>query len=186
MEKNSLLFFLFISLSSTFIFSQNQTPVFPDDWMGTYQGDMYILNAARNSIDTVDVHFVLAPTEEEKAWKYTMSYKSSKYGNSVKAYRLIKPDTLAANVYLMDENNGIFIEEVLMGNTFYSCFSVGNTRLFSTMRKKESAIEWEIISTRKEDTMESGTEPDENGRAFIVNSFLPISTQKAILKRVKE
>ncbi len=177
-----LIFLCLIELLTFAVFSQNTGYQFPDDWMGTYEGDMYVFSVNGN-IDTVDLTFTLAPTEKENAWKYIMSYESEKYGNSVKDYLIVKPDTLPANVYVTDEQNGIFIEEVLLDNTFYGSFSVGNSRLFSTLRKREGYIEWEITSTRNESTLASGTEPDESGRAFLVNSYAPFTTQKAVLYR---
>lgn len=178
-----LVFLFFIVLLAFPGFSQKPGYQFPDDWMGTYKGQMYIF-FVNGSVDTVGLTFTLAPAEQENAWKYVMSYESEKYGNSVKDYRIIKPDTLPPNTYLTDERNGIFIEEVLLDNTFYSCFSVGNSRLFGMLRKREGHIEWEIVSTRNKSTLASGTEPDKEGKAFLVNSHIPFTTQKAVLYKV--
>jgi len=136
--------------------------------------------------DTVDLRLVMAPTEEDNVWNHVMSYESRKYGNLAKEYQLVKPDTLPANVFLMDEQNGIYIEEVLLGNTFYSSFSVGNVQLFSSLRNKGDVIEWEVISIGTTSTLSSGTEPDQEGNSTLVESYAPITTQKAVLKRKKE
>jgi hypothetical protein len=177
--------FLFLAILLPILaFSQSSSYQFPDDWMGTYQGKMYVF-FPNNTVDTVDLTFTLAPTEEENSWRYVMSYESEKYGNTVKDYRLIQPDTLPPNTYLTDERNGIYIEEVLLDNTFYSSFSVGNSRLFGMLRKRGDHIEWEITTTRNESTLASGTEPDEEGKVFLVDSHIPFTTQKAVLYKKK-
>ncbi len=187
MKKNSSIYFWLLIVTSllvtTSLFSQEAIYTFPDDWMGNFAGRMLILNSTEGVTDTIDVELVLAPTEKDDEWQYTMSYSSKRYGDQVKDYRLIRPDTLPPNVYLTDEQNGIYIQEVLMGNTFYSSFSVGESRLFSTMRNEGDAIYWEIITTRDNQPLRSGTEPNEEGRAFLVNSYLPVATQFVRLEK---
>lgn len=183
MESINALFtsILIAILFCTAGFSQNSVPKFPEDWMGSYEGTMYFFHSNGNPADTIGIQFTLAPTEKANAWRYVMSYESEKYGNSIKDYLIIQPDTLPANTYLTDEKNGIYIEEVLLGNTFYSSFSVGKSRLFSTLRKRGETIEWEITTTRDGTSLESGTKPDKDGNVFLVDSHIPVSTQKAIL-----
>lgn len=178
-----MLFVVVSFLATTFLFSQETIYHFPEDWMGAYAGQMLILNSTEGVTDTVGVELVLASTEKDNAWQYTMSYSSMRYGNQVKDYRLIRPDTLPPNVFLTDELNGIYIQEVLMGNTFYSSFSVGDSRLFSILRNEGDAIYWEITTTRDNQPLESGTEANEEGRAFLVNSYLPVTTQLVRLEK---
>ncbi|NJO88773.1 MAG: hypothetical protein HC831_07300 [Chloroflexia bacterium] len=74
--------------------SQNlDTKKFPDSWLGIYDGNMYIVRTNSERIDTVNVVFEFLTTNQTKRWTYRMTYKSPKYGDIVKDYELIKPDT---------------------------------------------------------------------------------------------
>jgi hypothetical protein len=174
---------LFLSIS---YFSIGQDGCkFPDSWLGTYEGDMYILRAHSERIDTVDVIFEFLATNQEKRWTYRMTYKSPKYGDIVKDYEIIKPDSLAKNVYLLDEKDGIYIEEVLMGNTLYSAFSVAGSRLVSVLRKEEDELFLEIFSSKDKSTLTSKNKADKPENVFEVKSFAPFTVQFVRFKKIE-
>ncbi len=165
-------------------FSQN-TNKFPDSWLGTYQGYMYILRANSERIDTVDVIFEFSATNQDKKWTYRMTYKSPKYRDIVKDYELIKPDSLSKNVYLLDENDGIYIEDVLMGNALYSAFSVAERRLVSILRKEENELFMEIFTGKDQSSLVSKNKADKPEDVFEVKSYAPFTTQFVRFKKIK-
>ena len=114
-----------------------------------------------------------------------MTFENSRFGKVVKDYRIIKTDSLPENVYLMDELNGIVIQQTLMGNTFYSNFSVANNRLFSILRNELDYIEFEISSMRNEPTLISKNKPLDNSEIYEVKNFAPFTTQRAYLFRIQ-
>jgi len=177
-------FLLFGGLLSAFGQSSNREN-FPDSWLGTYKGDMYILRANSDKIDTVDVIFEFLTTKHDKRWTYRMTYKSQKYGDIVKDYELIKPDSLSKNVYLLDEKDGIFIEDVLMGNTLYSAFSVAGSRLVSILRKEGNELFLEIFSSRDKSSLTSKNKAEKSENVFEVKSFAPFTTQFVRFKKIK-
>jgi len=158
---------------------------FPESWLGTYKGDMYILRAKSDRIDTVDVTFEFLATKNKKRWTYRMTYQSPKYGDIVKDYELIKPDSLAKNIYLLDEKDGILIEDVLMGNTLYSAFSVAGSRLVSVLRKEGNELFLEIFSSKDQISLITKNKAEKSENVFIVESFAPFTTQFVRFTRVK-
>jgi hypothetical protein len=118
--------FTVVLFFQTILFAQNHSDKnsFPLSWLGTYKGKMVILSAERGFIDTIDVEFLFLETEIKNRWTYKMTYKNKKSGNTVKDYELVKPDSLPKSSYLLDEKDGILIQNTLIGNTLYSNFSV--------------------------------------------------------------
>ena len=177
-----ILTFSFILISFFSAFSQDK---FPESWLGIYQGDMYILRANSEKIDTVAVTFEFLATQNAKRWTYRMTYKSPKYGDIVKDYELIKPDSLAKNSYLLDEKDGIYIEDVLIGNTLYSTFSVAGSRLSSTLRKDGNELFFEIFSSKDKSTLTSKNKADKPENVLEIESFAPLTTQFVRFKKIK-
>ncbi len=186
MKIRIILSYILIFGSAFNSFSQNTDPnKFPDSWLGIYEGDMYILRAHSDRVDTVNIIFEFLATYQEKRWTYRMTYKSSKYGNIVKNYELIKPDSLAKNVYLLDEMDGIYIENVLMSNTLYSAFSVAGIRLVSVLRKEGDELFMEIFTCKDQSSLVSKSKADKPEEAFEVKSFAPFTTQFVWFKKIK-
>lgn len=163
------------------VFGQQDPNDFPKSWLGAYSGTMYILKS--NNVDTVDVKFEFLETQNQKRWTYRMTYKSPKYGDIVKDYELIKPDSLKEDTYLLDEKNGILIEEIILGNTLYSSFSVSGYRLFGVLRKEGRDLFYEIVTTKNENSLISKNKADKPEQVFEVKSYLPFTTQFVRFKK---
>lgn len=176
---------LFILLLNHTVWCQpnQQTAYFPDSWLGTFSGEMYILRANSASVDTVNVIFEFSETAKSNCWTYRMTYNNPKYGVLVKDYELIKPDSLPKNNYLLDEKDGILIEEILMGNSLYSSFSVSGYRLFSILRKEGDELFFEIITTKEAHSLSTRTKADNQADVYVVKSYLPFTNQYVRLKR---
>lgn len=175
-----ILVFIFNGLSQN---KKNNT--FPESWLGTYQGKMQILWANADKIDSVDVTFEFSSTQNPQKWTYKITYKSPKYGDMVKDYELIKPDSLANDSYLLDEKDGIFIEVVVMGNTLYSAFSVAESRLVSILRKEGNELFMEIFTSKDKNPLISKNKADKPEEVFEVKSFAPFTTQFVRFRKVK-
>ena len=176
---------LLIGMSLNTLSQNANVEKFPESWLGTYKGNMYILRAKSDKVDTVDVTFEFLATKKEKRWIYRMTYHSPKYGDIVKDYELIKPDSLAKNSYLLDEKDGIFIEEVLMGNTLYSSFSVAKSRIVSVLRKENNELFLEIYSSKDQSSLTTQNKADKAENIFVVESFTPFTTQFVRLKKME-
>lgn len=186
MSKLHFLTLLMLLLQYNGSFGQSgKADKFPDSWLGTYQGDMHILRAHSTKIDTVDVIFEFLATNHEKRWTYRMTYKSPKYGDIIKDYELIKPESLAKNIYLLDEKDGVLIEDVLMGNALYSAFSVAGSRLVSILRKEGDELFLEIFSSKAKSTLSSKNKSDKPEDVFEVKSYAPFTTQFVRFKKVQ-
>lgn len=158
---------------------------FPASWIGKYSGTMFLssLNAPK---DSVVVSLEIVEIIKDSAWTYTMSYKSEKFGDVIKDYKILKVSNEKDTDYLMDENNGILLEMTLFDDTFYEYFEVENMIYTTRLSRHQDSIEFEIIGAKNEPTSTTLSLPqsDENTQ-YEVNSYKPLFAQKVILKSIE-
>ena len=159
-------------------------PKFPEDWLGTYQGNLQLINAERGAFLELPMTVKITATDTANRWRW---YSKSIYNGKeiVKDYALVRHDSMPANHFLMDENNGIFLDRVLLGDAFYDYFEVSGTGLYGITRKVGDDLHFEIASF----PLASRTHSTYQGTDFDVDtvfSYKVINTQKVLLKRVKE
>ena len=182
------LIFLFSILFGPNLFSQTiqDKDIFPDSWLGNYQGKMLIISTLHDKIDTADVEFQFSDTNVKNRWIYKMTYHSKKYGEMVKDYELIKPDSLAKNTYLIDEKDGILIQNTLMGNTLYCNFIVSGSLLCCILRKENDDLFFEIFTSKDQYTLSTQSLATGTEESFIVDSYPPYTVQFVRFYRVHQ
>ncbi len=165
-----------------FLSSELSHAQFPETWIGKYSGTMY-LNSLNTPKDSVVVTLEIVELIKDSAWTYTMGYKSEKFGDILKDYKILKVTNENSTDYLMDENNGIFLEMTFFDNTFYEYFEVENMLYSTRLSKSSNFIEFEIIGAQNEATKTSLSVPqeDEGNNQFEVLSFKPLFAQKVLL-----
>lgn len=173
--------FFFLTVGNLF-FSQSN---FPLSWLGTYQGDMYMeyLDGIK---DTVPTTFELLETEIPNRWTYRMTYDSKKWGKMVKDYEIFWNDSLKSpNLFLLDEKDGILIQEVFMNNRFYSHFEVEGGHFISLLEKKGKDLYFEIRCTDSKKGLVSNSEKDAEGNSYQVSNYFQYTIQYVTLKKIK-
>jgi hypothetical protein len=149
---------------------------FPEDWIGSYSGTMYLSSNA-SVYDSIDVQLELQELIVKKRWSYKMTYNSARFGEMIKDYEII----LDSNGYLMDEQNGLYIEMAYMKDVFYEFFEVGEMLYSCTMRRIENGILFEIFGASSTSTRTSNTEADEQGIQYTVVNYKPLFAQTVLL-----
>jgi len=126
---------------------------------------------------------IISETDTINRWHW---YSKAIYKGKeiIKDYHLIRHDSMPKNHYYMDENNGILLDRVFLGNAFYDYFEVAGTGLYGVTRKEGDDIHFEISSF----ALSSKTYSTYQGSEFdvdTVTSFKVVNTQKVLLKRKK-
>lgn len=152
-----------------------------DKWVGVYDGVMRVLQADR-LVDTVPVTFEMLPIDST-TWSYKMTYRSDVYGEIVKDYLIIKPDTLAGHEYFLDEQDGILISMSLIDDCFYSSFDVGNMRIHTVMRRYDDGIYFDLFSGASSASMITNSIPDDKGQTYKVEDYRPSGSQHIYFRR---
>ncbi|MFK7797019.1 MAG: hypothetical protein AB8E82_06165, partial [Aureispira sp.] len=117
--------------------------VFPDDWIGHYQGDLALVNAIQGQTMTLPMTLIISPTDTANRWRW---YSKAIYKGQeiIKDYTLYRTDSMPNNHFIMDENNGIYLDRILLDGGFYDYFEVGNLGLYGITKKVGDDIHFEI------------------------------------------
>lgn len=174
MRKNHILFILFFAFSSI-LSAQN----IPADWLGDWYGILEIKNAKGNTYK-INMELHLAKTDTPSKWTYTLIYDDGTKRDERK-YSLIKKDSLAG-LYEIDENNGIIINEVQIGNRMFQRFEVMDNVIWGITTYEKGKIIWEIVSDNKNLNFQSGKGDEE---IPFVTTYYPTNYQRAELTKKK-
>lgn len=170
------LIFACISIIGT---AQNNEKQFPEDFFGTYKGDLEIINPQGKQTIQMELH--LKPTDTIGTYYYVIVYIMN--GNrEERNYTLLEKDK-AKGLYKVDENNGILLDVKCIGTTLFSMFEVQGNILTTTERFYDDAMDFEITFASKQNSNASKT-TDETPIEVI--SYPITVLQKANLVKQKE
>ncbi|MCR9172989.1 MAG: hypothetical protein NXI10_10870 [bacterium] len=173
--RHFLLLFLLISF-------QGISQEFPEDWLGSYKGEMLIANLGRPT-DTIPVEYEMVTIEEDSIWSYKMTFLSEKFGTIVKDYKIVATSKDNKNQYLLDENNGIVMEITLMDGTFYGMYEVMDMMFITTMKYTDGNIFYDLFAAPKANPMVTSTTDEEE--EIEAKSYRPVLHQTALFIREK-
>jgi hypothetical protein len=148
---------------------------FPDAYLGVYKGTLHI-NSPRGT-NELPMEFHLLPTKMEGEYYYTLVYGAGA-DRQERKYRLVEKDR-EKGLYVVDEDNGIVLDDKVVGNRMYSLFEVMGNLLTTFITFNEDHMVFEIVvSNRKEVNITHATADSTE-----VSSY-PISTvQRAVLQK---
>jgi hypothetical protein len=168
------------------LFSQDKSsvsPVFPDDWMGVWEGNLHIYRQ-QQIIQSVPMIIENLPTDTVDVYTWGLTYITDNL-KSRKPYVLRTADKSQGH-YIIDEKNGILLDGYVIGNKFVCNFEVMTNRLTSVYEITEDQLIFEIIVTGiKEKTISPLNDKNEPNNNNEVKTYPVISYQKAILTRKK-
>ena len=159
------------------LLSQDTDPQqFPDDFFGIYTGKLDI--SSKNGKQAIDMEFHLRPTDSTGRHEYKLVYIVNG-DRQERDYTLIEQDK-AAGEYIVDENNGIILDDKVVGNRMYALFEVNGTLLTTFITFGADHMVFEIVAANIKD--KRITYPDEDPTTEVIS--YPVSTvQRAILQK---
>lgn len=154
---------------------------FPKDWEGRYEGEMhwYVNGKLRGKIPCR--HEVLLQKPGIWSWKTTYDSTQILPQTVVKDYLLLEDKSQPQGHFILDEQDGILLDMILMGNSFYSQFEVNGSRINTIDRLEGNLLHKEIVMTAKDKVRKSSAQTGKE--TFEVKSASSIVVQRAILKR---
>ncbi|AVI51176.1 hypothetical protein C5O00_08295 [Pukyongia salina] len=164
-------------ITTAISFAQNDvSSVFPDDFLGVYKGKLNI-NSDRGTQE-ITMEFHLKATDSMDTFEYILVYGE---GDSWQQRNYtLRTLNKAKGEYLVDENNGILLDDKVVDNRMYALFEVQGTLLTTFITFKEDHMIFEIAAARRENARTTYAENDE--RTEVIS--YPVSTvQRAVLKR---
>jgi len=151
----------------------------PGDWLGDWYGILEIKNP-KGHIYQINMELHLAKTDTPTKWNYTIVYDDG-IERDERKYSLLKKDSILG-LYEIDENNGILINEVQMGNRMFQRFEVMSSVIYGITTYEKGKITWELISDNKDINFQSGKGDEEI--PFVI-TYYPTNYQRAVLTKKK-
>jgi len=177
-KMKSYYFLLLATFLSTFtIYGQeDNTTNFPFDFFGIYTGTLEI--SSKNGFRTIPMEFHLQPTDSVGKYEYKLVYIVDNQRQE-RPYYLIESNKEAGE-YIVDEDNGIILDDKVIDNRMDALFEVGDNLLTTFITFEKNAMIFEIVVTNK--TEKRITYTDDEDKTQVIS--YPITTiQRAVLQK---
>lgn len=171
-----ILILLAFLASSLYSFGQKD---FPRQFAGHWQGQVEWHRQGRDTPQKVTMQLIIGPTDTANQYSWKIVYGDG--GEDTRLYTLKLVDT-ARGHWMVDEHNGILLDQYWIGNKLYAGFSVGGTTVVNSYWRegKHLVVEFASFPTKPVRTSGAGTEESPTVESYAVRSY-----QKAILSRVE-
>ncbi|MEM6395976.1 MAG: hypothetical protein AAF741_06485 [Bacteroidota bacterium] len=124
---------------STEMASDTILPVFPDDFLGRWSGDLNIWRGD-GLAQSIGMQLHIEPVDDT-TYTYTI-----RYGEDDEREYLLKEKDRAKGLWYIDEQNGIYLDGYYVGGKFFEGFGVMDTRLMATLELRGDELLYEITS----------------------------------------
>ncbi|MFZ9387156.1 MAG: hypothetical protein ACO25B_04685 [Chitinophagaceae bacterium] len=156
-----------------------QGPDFPAGWTGHWKGELQWFRAGKTEPVKVNMELDIRPRDSSGHYTWRIVYGSPSEDN--RPY-LLKPKDTVAGHWVIDEQNGIVLDQYYIGETFLGSFTVNENTILSSMRKEGDRLYVEFISTGARSPGVTGLDTEESPRVL---TYRVGSYQKAVLYRIK-
>lgn len=165
----------------SFVFFTLRAQHFLASYTGTYSGYLKICQAGKDC-DSIPFELSIYPTKDPKRYNTKTSYLTDLYKDNVKDYDLIINEKHTDNChYLLDEKDGILIQETKIGNTLYALYSVEGMLFNVTTRYFDQYIDYELVVYNMKEQQTSQSKPNAEEAVYTVETYPFMTVQKGIL-----
>lgn len=157
----------------------SQSNTFPEGWVGNWKGELEWYKTGKAEPEKVNMELRIQSTDSGNNYTWQIIYGSATEDS--RPYILI-PKNTANGHWVIDENNGIVLDQYWVGNRFCGAFTVmGNTIVNNYWLENDRLmVEFFSFAAKAVVTTGKGTEESPSVDSFQIRSY-----QKAILKRVQ-
>lgn len=166
-------------MSICFVAHANESKL-PADWDGVWKG-MTVIDKATGTPEQVamELHVSAIPGSNSKSWKILYGTGPQQ---TTRNYE-IAPVANQPNHFIIDEKNGLFIDNQLIGNVLYSSFLVNGNLVSTRFELKKDQILVEITMFDSNDARKSKLNQLLNGKELEVSAYRMKIVQHGVLTR---
>ncbi len=163
--------------SGIILFAQDKSS-FPNDFIGHWKGTLEWYRTGNAKPEKVNMSLTILPSKDSAGqYSWHMVYGSASEDN--RPY-LLKPVDTAKGHWVIDELNGIVLDQYWVGNRFICSFTVLNNTITNTYYLENGQLIAEFISNpaKAGATSGKGTAASPTVDSYIIRGF-----QRAVLKK---
>ena len=157
----------------------SQSSAFPASWVGNWNGELQWFRTGKPEPQKVHMELRIQPGDSSGHYTWGIIYGSASEDN--RPYILKSKDSTAGH-WVIDERNGIVLDQFWVGDTFSGAFTVQNNTIVNSYRMEKEQLVIEFYSISAKPLTVTGNNTEDSPR---VDSYRVGSYQKAILTRVK-
>jgi hypothetical protein len=162
------------------LFQPRKNPVFPQDFVGRWKGQLQWLVNGKPA-QTFSMQLIIQPADSAMTYTWQIIYGDK--GQDNRPY-LLKPVDTAKGHWVVDERDGIMLDSYVHGSSIHGAFTVqGNTIVDNYTLESSNRMRVEFFSIRLGDKKTSGKGTEE---VPSVDSYRIASYQTGVLIKVKE
>lgn len=166
---------LFLGLS-TILFAQQKNP-FPGTWAGEWRGEVNWFKTGENTSTKVSMELKIQPTLKPDQWTWQIIYGGA--GEDERPYTLKLVDSTKGH-WVIDENNGIVLDQYFVAGKLCGMFTVGNSTILNNYWREGDNLVVEFFSVEAKPITATGSGTKDSPK---VDSYRIGGYQKAILTR---
>jgi hypothetical protein len=170
----------YIILILTCFFSMqvfSQAGSFPHSWAGNWKGELNWYKTGNKEPQKVNMELRIQPTDIPGTFTWQIIYGAANEDN--RPYILIAKDTAGIH-WVIDENNGIVLDQYWVANKFCGAFTVQNSTIINNYRMENDklVVEFYSLGAKVAATTGNGTEDSPHVDSYKIGSY-----QQAMLTR---
>jgi hypothetical protein len=173
-HMKNVLVFLFCLVSA---FAECQSSWFPKSWEGNWKGELQWFKTGKAESQKISMELRIHPADSGSNYTWQIIYGSATQDN--RPYILIPKDTAGIH-WVIDENNGIMLDQFWVAGKFCGAFTVMNNTIVNNywIENDKLLIEFYSIPAKPIATTGKGTEESPSVDSYKIGSY-----QKAVLTR---
>lgn len=168
--------FLLTFLTTNFL-SNAQSAHFPSSFIGNWQGELEWYKNGKTEPQKVKMELRIQSTDTKGRFTWNIIYGAATEDN--RPYTLISKDSSGIH-WVIDENNGIVLDQYWIGNKFSGVFTVMGNTIVNSYWIEGDKLYAEFYSYAAKPVATTGKGTDESPA---VDSYKVGSYQSAVLKR---
>ncbi len=159
------------------MFAQAQTDDFPKSWAGNWKGELSWYSGNSKEPRKVNMELRIAALDSVNMYSWQLIYGSVTEDN--RPY-VLKPVDMEKGHWVIDEKNGIVLDQYRIGDRFIGSFTVLKSTIVNSywMENDKMIVEFYSYSATPVATTGNGTDDSPKVDSYRVGSF-----QKAVLQR---
>ena len=172
--KPTITLILFLSL---YITASGQKSAFPNTWAGHWKGEVNWFTTGTTTPTKVSMELKIHPTTTPGTWTWQIIYGGA--GEDERPYKLVSKDSTGTH-WVIDENNGIILDQYWVANKLCGMFTVGNSTIINNYWREGDSLIVEFYSVAAKPIVTTG---DGSKNSPKVDSYQIAGYQKAVLTR---
>ena len=153
---------------------------FPEKFLGRWEGEMQWYQTGKKQPQGIKMQLIVQPgdTAGQYTWQIIYGTKSE----DTRPY-ILKPVDTAKGHWVIDEKNGIILDQYWTGNRFSGAFTVQSSTIISSYWIEGDDLMVEFFSFNAKPVNKTG---GDNEEIPFVESYSIKSFQKAVLRRINK